>query len=142
MHARNPAVPISARIILILVAIIIAAVVSAAALLGIDLTSIAGIDPGATFAFVATAIAVAAAADKARYYTRNEAIEYLRGRGVPITKSTMSKLCALGQGPKARARWSQSLLYLAADLDTWAESFIQSVPAKVDLAPTPSDATT
>jgi len=106
--------PALARILVVFAAIIV--------FVGIGATN----NPSITF--VASAVA-AAAVERPRYYTRREAVEYLRSRGFPITASTMTKKCALGLGPRAAARWSQRHLYLAEDLDAWAESFIQPLPA-------------
>jgi hypothetical protein len=92
-------------------------------------------NPSITFAVAAV---TAAAVERPRYYTRREAVEYLRSRGFPITASTLTKKCALGLGPRATARWSQRHLYLAEDLDTWAESFIQPVPANSPAATPPA----
>jgi hypothetical protein len=112
--------PALARILVVFAAIIV--------FVGIGATN----NPSITF--VASAVA-AAAVERPRYYTRREAVEYLRSRGFPITASTMTKKCALGLGPRAAARWSQRHLYLAEDLDAWAESFIQPLPANSPTAP-------
>ena len=110
----------------------IGAFVGIIAFVGIGATN----NPSITFAVAAV---TAAAVERPRYYTRREAVEYLRSRGFPITASTMTKKCALGLGPRAAARWSQRHLYLAEDLDAWAESFIQPLPANsVAAAPAPT----
>ncbi|SRR5437899_71004 len=126
--------PALARILVVVVTIIafigIGAFVGIIAFVSISATN------NLSITFVAIAVA-AAAVERPRYYTRREAVEYLRSRGFPITASTMTKKCGLGLGPRAAARWSQRHLYLAEDLDAWAESFIQPLPANSPAAATP-----
>ena len=69
-----------------------AAAAGTAAFVGIGATN----NPSITFAVAAV---TAAAVERPRYYTRREAVEYLRSRGFPITASTLTKKCALGSRP-------------------------------------------
>jgi hypothetical protein len=56
------------------------------------------------------------------YRTRREAGDYLRSRGYPLSFSTLTKLCALGEGPEPAAWWGSRPLYTDAELDMWAEA--------------------
>ena len=56
------------------------------------------------------------------YRTRHEAAEYLQSRGYPISFSTLTKLCALGEGPEPAAWWGSRPLYTDPMLDAWAEA--------------------
>jgi hypothetical protein len=56
------------------------------------------------------------------YRTRREAAEFLQARGYPISFSTLTKLCALGEGPDPAAWWGARPLYTDAGLDAWAET--------------------
>jgi hypothetical protein len=56
------------------------------------------------------------------YRTRREAAEYLQAHGYPISFSTLTKLCALGEGPEPAAWWGLRPLYTDPVLDLWAES--------------------
>jgi hypothetical protein len=123
---RIRSAPETARILVVFAAIVVAPIA-----VGIGATN-------KLFVTFAVAAVAAAAGERPRYYTRREAVEYLRSRGFPITASTLTKKCALGLGPRATARWSQRHLYLAEDLDTWAESFIQPVPANSPAATPPA----
>jgi len=58
----------------------------------------------------------------ARFYTRNEAADYLTDeRGLPTAKTTLQKLASIGGGPRYRLFGNRSV-YLQADLDEWAEA--------------------
>jgi hypothetical protein len=52
------------------------------------------------------------------YRTRHEAAAYLKARGYPLSYSTLTKLCALGEGPAPAAWWP---LYSDKMLDAWAK---------------------
>jgi hypothetical protein len=56
------------------------------------------------------------------YRTRHEAAEYLQARGYPISFSTLTKLCALGEGPEPAAWWGSRPLYTDPILDAWAKA--------------------
>jgi hypothetical protein len=56
------------------------------------------------------------------YRTRHEAAEHLQSRGYPISFSTLTKLCALGEGPEPAAWWGSRPLYTDPILDAWAEA--------------------
>jgi hypothetical protein len=55
------------------------------------------------------------------YRVRREASEYLQARGYPISFSTLTKLCAIGEGPEPAAWWGSRPLYCEPTLDAWAE---------------------
>jgi hypothetical protein len=56
-----------------------------------------------------------------RLLTRREAAEWVRAElGRPLTFSTLTKLCALGEGPPAFEVWGRRMLYRKADLQAWA----------------------
>ena len=89
-------------------------------------------------AFIAAAVAPAAAIDRLRYHTRAEAIAYLREvRGVPISKSVFTKLCALNQGPEVAAAWGPRHLYVTPALDAWADSRLRP-PPRLEAPKTPA----
>jgi hypothetical protein len=82
------------------------------------------------------------------YRTRQEAASYLRSRGYPLSFSTLTKLCALGEGPAPAAWWGSRPLYTDAMLDTWAEARCRrgrsskAPPAEsTHAAPSPSETT-
>jgi hypothetical protein len=56
------------------------------------------------------------------YRTRREASDYLRARGYPVSYSTLTKVCALGEGPEPAAWWGTRPLYTDGGLDAWAET--------------------
>ncbi|MBI1415761.1 MAG: DNA-binding protein [Limimaricola sp.] len=55
------------------------------------------------------------------FLTRPEAAAYLTARGFPVAKATLQKYATVGGGPVYR-RFGNRVLYLASDLDTWAQS--------------------
>lgn len=56
-----------------------------------------------------------------RYLSRREAAEYLKGKGLPIAPTTLSKLACIGGGPVYQS-FGRLARYLPADLDAWAAS--------------------
>jgi hypothetical protein len=56
------------------------------------------------------------------YRTRREAASYLQSRGYPISYSTLTKVCALGEGPEPAKWWGARPLYTDQGLDAWAEA--------------------
>ena len=62
------------------------------------------------------------------FKSRSEAAEYLTGRGLPITKSTLQKLACTGGGPTYRI-WGNRSVYAVDDLDAYAEAKL-SLPRK------------
>jgi hypothetical protein len=55
--------------------------------------------------------------------TRREAAEYVRhDLGRPLSFSTLTKLCALDEGPPVAAQWGRRPLYSREDLRAWVES--------------------
>jgi len=67
-----------------------------------------------------------------RYLTLRQALEYLRERGYPVAFSTLRRLCmpSRGGGPPVAGRWGQRLLFVPADLLSWAERRVHARPAK------------
>jgi hypothetical protein len=74
------------------------------------------------------------------YRTRHEAAEYLQSRGYPLSFSTLTKLCALGEGPDPAAWWGYRPLYTDAGLDAWAENRSRRGRPRTPLTPPPSAA--
>jgi hypothetical protein len=55
--------------------------------------------------------------------TRHKAAEYVRDDlGRPLSFSTLTKLCALGEGPPVAEYWGRRPLYSREDLRRWAET--------------------
>ncbi|HZV04173.1 MAG TPA: hypothetical protein VE999_03695 [Gemmataceae bacterium] len=70
------------------------------------------------------------------YMTRHEAADYLQSRGYPESFSTLTKRCALGEGPEPTSWWGSRPLYTQQVLDGWAERRCRRVqPRKRDLHP-------
>jgi hypothetical protein len=74
------------------------------------------------------------------YRTRRQAAEYLQSRGYPISFSTLTKLCATGEGPEPAAWWSSRPRYTEPMLDTWADG--HSRPTKERARERPSSRST
>ncbi len=55
-----------------------------------------------------------------RYLNRQEAAQYLTERGLRTSKNSLQKWVTTGGGPIYR-RFGHRAVYLAADLDAWAE---------------------
>ena len=55
------------------------------------------------------------------YLTRPEAAAYLTARGMKISKNTLQKMATVGGGPLYRL-FGNKVLYVPADLDTWADA--------------------
>jgi hypothetical protein len=56
-----------------------------------------------------------------KFLDRKEAADHLTERGLRVSKGTLQKLVTVGGGPVYR-RFGLRAVYLAADLDAWAES--------------------
>jgi hypothetical protein len=55
--------------------------------------------------------------------TRHEAADYVRHElGRPLSFSTLTKLCALGEGPPVADYWGRRPLYSRNGLREWAEN--------------------
>jgi hypothetical protein len=68
-----------------------------------------------------------------RLFRREEAAEYLQGRGVPITRQALAKMAVVGGGPLFRkiGKWP---LYGPDDLDSWiAEKLSAPVRSTAEL---------
>lgn len=68
-----------------------------------------------------------------RYYSRNEAADLIKSRGLPITRNTLQKYATTGGGPVYR-RFGNRAVYLAADLDAWIEEKLSSPRASTSQA--------
>ena len=55
-----------------------------------------------------------------KFLSREEAAQYLTERGLRTARGTLQKLVTTGGGPAYR-RYGKRAVYLAADLDAWAE---------------------
>ena len=55
-----------------------------------------------------------------RFLDRAEAAQYLTERGLRVSKNTLQKWVTVGGGPLYR-RFGHRAVYLASDLDAWAE---------------------
>lgn len=55
-----------------------------------------------------------------RYMTREEAAEYIKARGLQVSKNTLQKYATVGGGPIYR-RFGNKAVYLPSDLDDWVE---------------------
>lgn len=56
-----------------------------------------------------------------RFLDRHEAADYLTERGLRTSKNTLQKWATTGGGPVYR-RFGRRAVYLAADLDAWAQA--------------------
>jgi hypothetical protein len=70
------------------------------------------------------------------YMTRRETADYLQSRGYPMSYSTLTKLCALGEGPEPATWWGPRPLYTEPMADAWAEARSRRSPAAGDEAAT------
>jgi hypothetical protein len=62
-----------------------------------------------------------------RYFDRREAADYLTSeRGLRISRNTLQKMATLGGGPPYRV-FGIRAVYLAADLDAWADGRLSAV---------------
>ena len=55
-----------------------------------------------------------------RFLTRKQLLAFLNREGIPIGKSTLDKLCALGQGPPVAAWWGRLALHRPTESLGWA----------------------
>lgn len=55
-----------------------------------------------------------------RYYSRNEAADLIKSRGLSITRNTLQKYATVGGGPVYR-RFGNRCVYLEQDLDAWIQ---------------------
>jgi hypothetical protein len=55
-----------------------------------------------------------------KFLDRVEAAEYLTAKGLRVSKNTLQKWVTTGGGPLYR-RFGHRAVYLASDLDAWAE---------------------
>lgn len=55
-----------------------------------------------------------------KYLDRAEAADYLTSRGLRISKTTLQKFATIGGGP-CYQRFGHRAVYIAANLDAWAE---------------------
>lgn len=56
-----------------------------------------------------------------KFLDRAEAAEYIKRRGLPISKLTLQKYVTVGGGPLYR-RFGKRAVYLASDLDAWVSA--------------------
>jgi len=53
-------------------------------------------------------------------FTRREAVKFLKEQhGIPLTYSTLKKLCALGEGPEPDECWGRYELFTGDTLLSW-----------------------
>jgi hypothetical protein len=70
-----------------------------------------------------------------RFLTRKQLLIFLNNEGIPIGKSTLDKLCALGQGPPVAAWWGRLALHRPAESLAWAMARLRLVRAELGNAP-------
>ena len=61
------------------------------------------------------------------FLTRKQLLLFLNSEGIPIGKSTLDKLCALGQGPPVAAWWGRLGLHRPAQSLAWAMARLRLV---------------
>jgi hypothetical protein len=61
------------------------------------------------------------------FLTRKQLLAFLNAEGIPIGKSTLDKLCALGQGPPVAAWWGRQALHRPAESLAWAMARLRPV---------------
>jgi hypothetical protein len=59
--------------------------------------------------------------DQTRYFSRDEASEYLQNRGFKVAKQTLAKYAVTGGGPVYR-NFGSRVVYESSDLDAWVEA--------------------
>lgn len=62
--------------------------------------------------------------------TRSSLARELRSLGVPISDSTLEKLCMLGEGPPVDWYWGKRPLTRRSNARRWAEQRLASTPPK------------
>lgn len=73
-----------------------------------------------------------------RLFRREEAAEYLQGRGAPITRQALAKMAVIGGGPLFR-KLGKFPLYAPGDLDAWiTEKLSAPVRSTAELPRRPS----
>lgn len=68
-----------------------------------------------------------------KFLSRPEAAEYVQGRGLPCTKTTLAKFATVGGGPAYR-RFGLRAVYTTDDLDRWIESRLSAPLASTTVA--------
>jgi hypothetical protein len=70
-------------------------------------------------------------ADGLPLMTRRQLVPFLNANGIPITWSTLNKLCAprVGQGPPIAAYWGNKKLYAPQPSLDWARSRLRGQQA-------------
>jgi hypothetical protein len=71
--------------------------------------------------------------------TRQQVVRFLNANGIPISESTLAKLCApsVNRGPPVASWWGKRPLYAPGPALDWAKSLLREAPT--DIA-TPLDA--
>jgi len=70
------------------------------------------------------------------FLPRKQLLRFLNAEGIPIGKSTLDKLCALGQGPPVAAYWGRLPLYRPVESLSWATARLRFVRGEQDDAQT------
>jgi len=69
------------------------------------------------------------------FLTRQQAADFIRGElGRPMSFSTLTKLCALGEGPAPTAWWGRRPLYSRDGLRAWADARTTTVRHALSLS--------
>jgi len=84
------------------------------------------------------------------FLTRHQAADFIRDElGRPMSFSTLTKLCALGEGPEPAAMWGRRPLYSKDGLKMWADARTTTVRHALPLSrerqpesPAPNDGLT
>jgi hypothetical protein len=62
------------------------------------------------------------AASPAKHLDRRAVVDFVRDEiGLPLSMSTLRKMCMRGEGPPPAMRWGSRYLYDSADIRHWAQ---------------------
>jgi hypothetical protein len=69
--------------------------------------------------------------------TRQQLVPFLNANGIPISESTLSKLCApsVNRGPPVASWWGKRPLYAPGPGLEWAKSLLREAPTDIATSP-------